>query len=127
MKKTAAILLLLLVFSGCISESHFVDMTSVTGAYFSKEEKPGAIKGYVATEECNLRLNADSSFTIFIQNANSDFPTEFSGKWETAGSVITISDTTEYKTDPFRLTVNTNGSLTGKCGSHNFVFNKKTK
>jgi hypothetical protein len=127
MKKFAYILLLLLGFSGCISESYSVDRSNISGAYFSKEEKASVIKGYVATEECSLNLNADSSFAIFIQNADSDFPTEFSGKWKTTGLVITIADTTEYKAAPFRLTINANGSLTGKYNNHNFVFNKKMK
>ena len=132
MKKTTNILFLILAFSGhsfsCSNhQKNIIDLTNLSSSYFSEEEFKSSVTGYTGSNHSDLELNPDSCFHIFIQNPDSDFPTEFSGKWKLTGTKITLSDTAQNKNSPVVLSVNENGSLTGKYFDHNFAFNKCKK
>jgi hypothetical protein len=130
MKKITNISVLLLIFSGCSMigyNRNEIDLKNISGAYSSEEKDQVVIQRYSGTSKSDLQLMADSSFSVFIQNSNSDFPTEFFGKWKLNKTAITLSDTTGKNNATIHLSVNENGSLTGKYADHNFVFNKCTK
>ena len=120
MKKVSAISLLVFSgysFSACHEEKKAVDVSNLSGAYYSETDSQG-----------DLQLMPDSCFEISIANVNSDFYAEFSGKWKLQGNTIMLSDTTtEFSKSPVYLEVNADGQLRGKYSDQSLEFKRKEK
>lgn len=135
MKKINDKSFLLLIFLGftiasCNHENKTVDVSNLCASYYSEEEQQSKLLGRNVTVNSSLSLSPDSNFILMMENANSDYPSAMAGKWKLSGTSITLSDTLDSvraKMLSVHLSVNSDGSITGKYLDNNFVFNKCKK